>query len=237
MLADLGNNATKSPCTKEVTASYLEQRIAQFRAEHDKMMAIDNELQALREQRKNLTDRIQQATDRREELRQERVNQLVHGEPDVQFSDEHRELGELIEAAQAAISQSELQEKQLILPLDDAHKAVTMSRAFVIGGYAKELENELPTIIKALKPKLADLAAITHAKACTTDRQAALGWARTELLKALDQAMVNHQVAAEENQSAAYQALAMPAIPRSSDLLTQCDSPGKRQRLMTELNA
>ncbi|ELI6420432.1 TPA: hypothetical protein ACNUWH_003986, partial [Aeromonas salmonicida subsp. salmonicida] len=226
-----------SPCTKEVTASYLEQRIAQFRAEHDKMMAIDNELQALREQRKNLTDRIQQATDRREELRQERVNQLVHGEPDVQFSDEHRELGELIEAAQAAISQSELQEKQLILPLDDAHKAVTMSRAFVIGGYAKELENELPTIIKALKPKLADLAAITHAKACTTDRQAALGWARTELLKALDQAMVNHQVAAEENQSAAYQALAMPAIPRSSDLLTQCDSPGKRQRLMTELNA
>ncbi|WP_017412929.1 hypothetical protein [Aeromonas salmonicida] len=49
--------------------------------------------------------------------------------------------------------------------------------------------------------------------------------------------MVNHQVAAEENQSAAYQALAMPAIPRSSDLLTQCDSPGKRQRLMTELNA
>ncbi|EPC4026809.1 hypothetical protein ACSZND_06185 [Aeromonas hydrophila] len=228
---------TKSPCAKEVTASYLEQRIAQFRAEHDKMMAIDNELQALREQRKNLTDRIQQATDRREELRQERVNQLVHGEPDVQFSNEHRELGELIEAAQAAISQSELQEKQLILPLDDAHKAVTMSRAFVIGGYAKELENELPTIIKALKPKLADLAAITHAKACTTDRQAALGWARTELLKALDQAMVNHQVAAEENQSAAYQALAMPAIPRSSDLLTQCDSPGKRQRLMTELNA
>ncbi|MDF2399914.1 hypothetical protein [Aeromonas sp. 5HA1] len=228
---------TKSPCAKEVTASYLEQRIAQFRAEHDKMMAIDNELQALREQRKNLTDRIQQATDRREELRQERVNQLVHGEPDVQFSNEHRELGELIEAAQAAISQSELQEKQLILPLDDAHKAVTMSRAFVIGGYAKELENELPTIIKALKPKLADLAAITHAKACTTDRQAALGWARTELLKALDQAVVNHQVAAEENQSAAYQALAMPAIPRSSDLLTQCDSPGKRQRLMTELNA
>ena len=228
---------TKSPCAKEVTASYLEQRIAQFRAEHDKMMAIDNELQALREQRKNLTDRIQQATDRREELRQERVNQLVHGEPDVQFSNEYRELGELIEAAQAAISQSELQEKQLILPLDDAHKAVTMSRAFVIGGYAKELENELPTIIKALKPKLADLAAITHAKACTTDRQAALGWARTELLKALDQAMVNHQVAAEENQSAAYQALAMPAIPRSSDLLTQCDSPGKRQRLMTELNA
>ncbi|WP_429233417.1 hypothetical protein [Aeromonas salmonicida] len=228
---------TKNPCAKEVTASYLEQRIAQFRAEHDKMMAIDNELQALREQRKNLTDRIQQATDRREELRQERVNQLVHGEPDVQFSNEYRELGELIEAAQAAISQSELQEKQLILPLDDAHKAVTMSRAFVIGGYAKELENELPTIIKALKPKLADLAAITHAKACTTDRQAALGWARTELLKALDQAMVNHQVAAEENQSAAYQALAMPAIPRSSDLLTQCDSPGKRQRLMTELNA
>ncbi|OZG42499.1 hypothetical protein CAK78_07535 [Aeromonas sp. A35_P] len=228
---------TKNPCAKEVTASYLEQRIAQFRAEHDKMMAIDNELQALREQRKNLTDRIQQATDRREELRQERVNQLVHGELDVQFSNEYRELGELIEAAQAAISQSELQEKQLILPLDDAHKAVTMSRAFVIGGYAKELENELPTIIKALKPKLADLAAITHAKACTTDRQAALGWARTELLKALDQAMVNHQVAAEENQSAAYQALAMPAIPRSSDLLTQCDSPGKRQRLMTELNA
>lgn len=228
---------TKNPCAKEVTASYLEQRIAQFRAEHDKMMAIDNELQALREQRKNLTDRIQQATDRREELRQERVNQLVHGEPDVQFSNEYRELGELIEAAQAAISQSELQEKQLILPLDDAHKAVTMSRAFVIGGYAKELENELPTIMKALKPKLADLAAITHAKACTTDRQAALGWARTELLKALDQAMVNHQVAAEENQSAAYQALAMPAIPRSSDLLTQCDSPGKRQRLMTELNA
>lgn len=228
---------TKNPCAKEVTASYLEQRIAQFRAEHDKMMAIDNELQALREQRKNLTDRIQQATDRREELRQERVNQLVHGEPDVQFSNEYRELGELIEAAQAAISQSELQEKQLILPLDHAHKAVTMSRAFIIGGYAKELENELPTIIKALKPKLADLAAITHAKACTTDRQAALGWARTELLKALDQAMENHQVAAEENQSAAYQALAMPAIPRSSDLLTQCDSPGKRQRLMTELNA
>ncbi|MGI3172120.1 hypothetical protein [Aeromonas veronii] len=228
---------TKRQGAKEVTASYLDQRIAQFRAEHDKMMAIDNELQALREQRKNLTERIQQATDRREALRQERVNQLVHGEPDLESSGEYRELCELIEAAQAAISQSEQQEKQLILPLDDAHKAVSMSRAFVVSSYAKELEDELPAIIKALKPKLADLAAITHAKACTTDRQAALGWARAELLKALDQAMVNHQVAAEENQSAAYQALTMPTIPRSSDLLTQCDSPGKRQRLMKELNA
>ncbi|MCX4039035.1 hypothetical protein OR606_02315 [Aeromonas hydrophila] len=228
---------TKRQGAKEVTASYLDQRIAQFRAEHDKMMAIDNELQALREQRKNLIERIQQATDRREALRQERVNQLVHGEPDLESSDEYRELGELIEEAQAAISQSELQEKQLILPLDDAHKAVSMSRAFVVGSYAKELEDELPAIIKALKPKLADLAAITHAKGCTTDRQAALGWARAELLKALDQAMVNHQVSAEENQSAAYQALTMPTIPRSSDLLTQCDSPGKRQRLMNELNA
>ncbi|WP_273761797.1 hypothetical protein [Aeromonas hydrophila] len=228
---------TKRQGAKDVTASYLDQRIAQFRAEHDKMMAIDNELQALREQRKNLTERIQQATDRREALRQERVNQLVHGEPDLESSDEYRELGELIEAAQAAINQSEQQEKQLILPLDDAHKAVSMSRAFVVSGYAKELEEELPAIIKALKPKLADLAAITHAKGCTTDRQAALGWARTELLKALDQTMVNHQVAAEENQSAAYQALTMPTIPRSSDLLTQCDSPGKRQRLMKELNA
>ncbi|RQM80395.1 hypothetical protein [Aeromonas dhakensis] len=228
---------TKRQGAKEVTASYLDQRIAQFRAEHDKMMAIDNELQALREQRKNLTERIQQATARREAIRQERVNQLVHGEPDLESSDEYRELGELIEAAQAAISQSELQEKQRILPLDDAHKAVSMSRAFVVGSYAKELEDELPAIIKALKPKLADLAAITHAKACTTDRQAALGWARAELLKALDQAMVNHQVSAEENQSAAYQALTMPTIPRSSDLLTQCDSPGKRQRLMKELNA
>ncbi|MBS4704769.1 hypothetical protein [Aeromonas veronii] len=228
---------TKRQGAKEVTASYLDQRIAQFRAEHDKMMAIDNELQALREQRKNLTERIQQATDRREALRQERVNQLVHGEPDLESSGEYRELCELIEAAQAAISQSEQQEKQLILPLDDAHKAVSMSRAFVVSSYAKELEDELPAIIKALKPKLADLAAITHAKACTTDRQAALGWARTELLKALDQAMVNHQVAAEENQSAAYQALTMPTIPRTSDLLTRCDSPGKRQRLMKELNA
>lgn len=228
---------TKRQGAKEVTASYLDQRITQFRAEHDKMMAIDNELQALREQRKNLTERIQQATDRREALRQERVNQLVHGEPDLESSGEYRELCELIEAAQAAISQSEQQEKQLILPLDDAHKAVSMSRAFVVSSYAKELEDELPAIIKALKPKLADLAAITHAKACTTDRQAALGWARAELLKALDQAMVNHQVAAEENQSAAYQALTMPTIPRSSDLLTQCDSPGKRQRLMKELNA
>lgn len=228
---------TKRQGAKEVTASYLDQRIAQFRAEHDKMMAIDNELQALREQRKNLTERIQQATDRREALRQERVNQLVHGEPDLESSGEYRELGELIEAAQAAISQSEQQEKQLILPLDDAHKAVSMSRAFVVSSYAKELEDELPAIIKALKPKLADFAAITQAKGCTTDRQSALGWARTELLKALDQAMINHQVAAEENQSAAYQALTMPTIPRSSDLLTQCDSPGKRQRLRRELNA
>lgn len=98
---------------------------------------------------------------------------MVHGEPDLESSGEYRELGEPIETAQAAISQSELQEKQLILPLDDAHKAVSMSRAFVVGSYAKELEDELPAIIKALKPKLADLAAITHAKGCTTDRQAA----------------------------------------------------------------
>lgn len=35
---------TKGQGAKEVTASYLDQRIAQFRAEHDKMMVIDNEL-------------------------------------------------------------------------------------------------------------------------------------------------------------------------------------------------
>lgn len=223
-----------SPATK---ASLLDERIALFQHEHAKLMALDNEVQTLREQRRTLQAHIPQAKVRREELRQARINQLMGGTVCLEAAREYRELGELLEDAEEAVTMSEKQERRLAMPLYDAHMATSSALSMVAGCYESYLDYRVaPAILKPLKQQVAELASLAHAKACILGQEGALRWAQAELNRALKEAMNGPRVALAEDKPAAREVLATPTRPRAFDLLRLCDSPGKRQLLKQEMN-
>ncbi|MHC6655586.1 hypothetical protein [Aeromonas salmonicida] len=217
-------------------ASRLDEHVALFQSEHQKLMELDSEIQVLREQRKALLAQIPPAKERREELRQGRINQLMGGEVSLEAAREYRELGELLEDAKAATTLSESQEKRLAMPLYQAQLAVNSAQSMVAGGYESYLDHKvMPSILNALKKRLAELAALTHAKATIMGQEGARKWAQNELAHALKEAMSGEQVALDGDKPAAREVLATSTRPQAADLLTLCNSPGKRQCLQREL--
>ncbi len=217
-------------------ASRLDEHVALFQSEHRKLMELDSEIQVLREQRKALLAQIPPAKERREELRQGRINQLMGGEVSLEAAREYRELGELLEDAKAATTLSESQEKRLAMPLYQAQLAVNSAQSMVAGGYESYLDHKvMPSILNALKGQLAELAALTHAKATIMGQEGARKWAQNELAHALKEAMSGQQVALDSDKPAAREALATSTRPQAADLLALCNSPGKRQCLLREL--
>ncbi len=217
-------------------ASRLDEHVTLFQSEHRKLMELDSEIQVLREQRKALLAQIPAAKDRREELRQGRINQLMGGEVSLEAAREYRELGELLEDAKAAATLSECQEKRLAMPLYQAQLAVNSSQSMVAGGYESYLNHKvMPSILNALKGRLAELAALTHAKATIMGQEGARKWAQNELAHALQEAMNGEQVTLDGDKPAAREVLATSTRPQAADLLALCNSPGKRQCLQREL--
>lgn len=217
-------------------ASRLDEHVALFQSEHQKLMELDSEIQVLREQRKALLAQIPPAKERREELRQGRINQLMGGEVSLEAAREYRELGELLEDAKAATTLSESQEKRLAMPLYQAQLAVNSAQSMVAGGYESYLDHKvMPSILNALKKRLAELAALTHAKATIMGQEGARKWAQNELAHALKEAMSGEQVALDGDKPAAREVLATSTRPQAADLLALCNSPGKRQCLQREL--
>ncbi|MFM5583597.1 hypothetical protein ACET8Y_12860 [Aeromonas veronii] len=217
-------------------ATRLDEQVALFQSEHSKLMELDQEILTLREQRKNLMAQIPSAQERREELRQGRISQMMGGEVSLEEAREYRELAELIEDAQAAATMSERQEKRLALPLYDAQRETDLAKRRVAGCYESYLDHKLaPAILPHLKQQLAELAALTHAKGCIIGLEGARRWALNELGSALKEAMNGEQVVLEGDSPAARQALVTSTRPQCADLLTLCDSPGKRQCLQREL--
>ncbi|MBS2782158.1 hypothetical protein [Aeromonas salmonicida] len=217
-------------------ASRLDEHVALFQSERQKLMELDSEIQVLREQRKALLAQIPPAKERREELRQGRINQLMGGEVSLEAAREYRELGELLEDAKAATTLSESQEKRLAMPLYQAQLAVNSAQSMVAGGYESYLDHKvMPSILNGLKGRLAELAALTHAKATIMGQEGARKWAQNELAHALKEAMSGEQVALDGDKPAAREVLATSTRPQAADLLTLCNSPGKRQCLQREL--
>ncbi|HDN9019351.1 TPA: hypothetical protein P2I16_001335 [Aeromonas salmonicida] len=217
-------------------ASRLDEHVALFQSEHQKLMELDSEIQVLRAQRKALLAQIPPAKERREELRQGRINQLMGGEVSLEAAREYRELGELLEDAKAAATLSESQEKRLAMPLYQAQLAVNSAQSMVAGGYESYLDHKvMPSILNALKGRLAELAALTHAKATIMGQEGARKWAQNELAHALKEAMSGEQVALDGDKPAAREVLATSTRPQAADLLALCNSPGKRQCLQREL--
>lgn len=217
-------------------ASRLDEHVALFQNEHNKLMELDREILTLREQRKALLAQIPTAKARREELRQGRINQLMGGVVSLEAAREYRELTELLEDARAAATLSENQEKRLALPLYQTQLAVNSAQSMVAGGYESYLDHKLaPAILKPLKQKLAELAALTRAKGCIIGMEGARRWALNELGSALKEALNGEQVVLEGDSPAARQALVTSTRPQCADLLALCDSPGKRQCLQREL--
>ncbi|MDM5141903.1 hypothetical protein OB959_19225 [Aeromonas bestiarum] len=220
----------------DTRASRLDEHVTLFQSEHQKLMELDSEIQVLREQRKALLAQIPPAKERREELRQGRINQLMGGEVSLEAAREYRELGELLEDAKAATTLSESQEKRLAMPLYQAQLAVNSAQSMVAGGYESYLDHKvMPSILNALKKRLAELAALTHAKATIMGQEGARKWAQNELAHALKEAMSGEQVALDGDKPAAREVLATSTRPQAADLLTLCNSPGKRQCLQREL--
>ncbi|RSM24740.1 hypothetical protein [Aeromonas salmonicida] len=217
-------------------ASRLDEHVTLFQSEHQKLMELDSEIQVLREQRKALLAQIPPAKERREELRQGRINQLMGGEVSLEAAREYRELGELLEDAKAATTLSESQEKRLAMPLYQAQLAVNSAQSMVAGGYESYLDHKvMPSILNALKGRLAELAALTHAKATIMGQEGARKWAQNELAHALKEAMSGEQVTLDGDKPAAREVLATSTRPQAADLLALCNSPGKRQCLQREL--
>ncbi|MGL5070567.1 MAG: hypothetical protein ACRC61_04775 [Aeromonas salmonicida] len=217
-------------------ASRLDEHVALFQSEHQKLMELDSEIQVLREQRKALLAQIPPAKERREELRQGRINQLMGGVVSLEAAQEYRELGELLEDAKAATTLSECQEKRLAMPLYQTQLAVNSAQSMVAGGYESYLDHKvMPSILNGLKGRLAELAALTHAKATIMGQEGARKWAQNELAHALKEAMSGEQVALDGDKPAAREVLATSTRPQAADLLALCNSPGKRQCLQREL--
>ena len=154
----------------------------------------------------------------------------------LEAAQEYRELGELLEDAKAASTLSECQEKRLAMPLYQAQLAANSAQSMVAGGYESYLDHKvMPSILNALKKRLAELAALTHAKATIMGPEGARKWAQNEMAHALKEAMSGEQVALDGDKPAAREVLATSTRPQAADLLVLCNSPGKRQCLQREL--
>ncbi|WP_270827872.1 MULTISPECIES: hypothetical protein [Aeromonas] len=223
---------------QDVAPIALDECIATCRREHNMMAGIDREVQALRENRQQLLERMAQAQVRRDEIRQGRVDGLVRGEQSQKATDdEYRELGELIADGQLAINQSEQQERRFILPLYEAHKAVVISRQAVERCYAKVLDAEAQGILKALRPHLEKLAAITNTKGRVIGVGMAYDWVNGELMGAFRQELGSDMLEYADENEAAMALLAMDITPSAADLFDLCDTPGKMQRFRREMSA
>ncbi|WP_421223838.1 hypothetical protein [Aeromonas sp. 602293] len=217
-------------------ASRLDEHVALFQSEYAKLMELDKEVLTLREQRKAMLAQIPAAKARREELRQGRINQLMGGVVSLEAAREYRELTELLDDANEAASLSESQEKRLALPLYQTQLAVNSAQSMVAGCYESYLDHKLaPAILPNLKQQLAELAALTRAKGCIIGMEGARRWALNELGSALKEALNGEQIVLEGDSPTARQALVTSTRPQCADLLTLCDSPGKRQCLQREL--
>ncbi|ENA1858924.1 hypothetical protein ABF206_003005 [Aeromonas salmonicida] len=217
-------------------ASRLDDRIAQFVNERTKLMALDDEVMTLREQRKHLQERVPPAKARLEELRQGRINQLMGGATSLDSAREYRELNELLGDAKEALTLSQSQERRLALPLYQAQLAVNNAQSIVAGCYESYLDHKVaPLTLKPLAQQLAALAALTHAKASIMGPEGAQRWAQNELARALKEAMSGAAAPLDGDHPAARDALSPLVRPRASDLFALCDSPGKRYILRQEL--
>lgn len=217
-------------------ASRLDDHIAQFVNERAKLMALDDEVMTLREQRKHLQERIPPAKARLEELRQGRINQLMGGATSLDSAREYLEFKELLGDAKEALALSQSQERRLALPLYQAQLAVNNAQSIVAGCYESYLDHKVaPLTLNPLKQQLAALAALTHAKASIMGPEGALRWAQNELARALKEAMSGVAVPLDGDHPAARDALSPLVRPRASDLFALCDSPGKRYTLRQEL--
>lgn len=229
-------STTAAPMASAPTkASRLDDHIAQFVNERAKLMALDEEVMTLREQRKHLQERIPPAKARLEELRQGRINQLMGGATSLDSAREYRELSELLSDAKEALALSERQERRLALPFYQAQLAVNNAQSIVAGCYESFLDHKVaPLTLNPLAQQLAALAALTHAKACIMGQKGALSWAHNELAHALKEAMNGEAAPLDGDHPAARDALSPLTRPRASDLLALCDSPGKRYILRQE---
>lgn len=222
--------------TAATRASRLDEHVALFQGEHRKLMALDEEILTLRQQRQTLLEQIPPAKVRREALRQGRINELMGGVVSRDAAQEYRELGELLEDAKEAQTLSERQELRLALPLHQAHLAVTSAMSMVAGCYESYLDHRVaPAILKPLEQRLGELAALTHAKACILGPEGAQRWAQNELARALKAAMANNPPPLDNDSAAAREVLTTATRPRAHDLLALCDTLGKRQCLQREL--
>lgn len=224
------------PAAVPLPASRLDDHIARFEEERAKLMALDDEVMTLRQQRKQLQERVPVAKARLEELRQGRINQLLGGATSLDSAREYRELGELVEDAKEALTLSQRQEKRLALPLYQSLLAVNNAQSIVAGCYESYLDHKVvPVTLKPLKQHLTELAALTHAKAAIMGPEGAQKWAVNELAHALKQAMSEPAAPLEGDSPTARAALGILTRPRANDLLALCDSQGKRQALRYEL--
>ncbi|MCS3455483.1 hypothetical protein M2366_001550 [Aeromonas sp. BIGb0405] len=224
--------ATASPRVQR-----LDEYIAQFHSELACLNELDSEVMTLRAQRKVLLERIPPAKARLEELRQGRINQLLGGAVSLELAREYRELCELVEDASEAQRLSERQEKRLAIPLQRTQVALNSAVSMVAGSYESYLDHKvMPGTLNALGKQLAPLAALTHAKASIMGNEGALRWAQNELARALKGAMVGEQVELDGDKPAARAVLATPTRSKCPDLIALCDSPGKRQCLLRELD-